>query len=739
MTPISKAQRICFTFLLIWIANQAFCEGKRSFEDVPFTQEYSIKYAVSDSTLVLKNAVSDRNGYIQLFSTQGLLMPRAGQFLFPGSLVQDNHYKPTSDKKIAALSTYDSQLIYLDDQAVFSNAWAGKLFIKHGLPSANMICPGNDFTFLVSDGTELRLLTKGGLDWSGKVSETVKQIVFSDTNRTFYLLSDKQIFSLSTVNFKLKPVFKADQMTCIAPVGSKLFVGTKDGYFQLNSETYKREGAVQQKLPSTNITTISNIDGAIWFGSTAGAFLLKPDGKFKYYASKRWLPSDSVLSISKGPEKSILILTSGGLSKLCREEMTLNEKADFFEKQVRQRHIRNGFNATLARMTDGDVTSGNLVDSDNDGLWTSMYLAAEAFRYSVTRSDDALQNVRESLDAMDRLFTINPVPGFPSRSFERRGYKYDSEPWRRAADQEWDWKSTTSSDEAIGHIFVYGVIAELVDVPDVKTKAVSLIDTLMSHVLQHDFYLVDWDGKPTLWGRWNPEYVNSFPINVGDRKINSSNIIGMLQTAYHFTQKQKYKDAALNLMQHYGYFENLMRLMHVIGFAPDDADDWAKRLSDGWNHSDDEMYYCGYWGLYRYALNDTLKSSFKEAIVDHWQAERPEKDGLWNIMTGIVGGEDYDFEEALWFLKSYPLDLIDWTVTNSKRKDIEFIPENFRGQTITEVLPPDELPIGRHNRNRFMLDDGGSGREEFSAGDIWLLPYWMGRYLGIINEREKNE
>ena len=27
----------------------------------------------------------------------------------------------------------------------------------------------------------------------------------------------------------------------------------------------------------------------------------------------------------------------------------------------------------------------------------------------------------------------------------------------------------------------------------------------------------------------------------------------------------------------------------------------------------------------------------------------------------------------------------------------------------------------------------GGGSSEYSAGDIWLLPYWMGRYLNIYN------
>jgi hypothetical protein len=206
----------------------------------------------------------------------------------------------------------------------------------------------------------------------------------------------------------------------------------------------------------------------------------------------------------------------------------------------------------------------------------------------------------------------------------------------------------------------------------------------------------------------------------------------MLQTAFNFTGKEKYKDAAIHLMTEHGYFENLMRPVKEIGRAPEEADDWSKMLSESWNHSDDEMYFCGYWGLYRYALNDTLKAGYREAILDHWESERAEKDGLWNIMAYITGISDTDIEEAIWYLQEYPPDLINWSVTNSHRKDIEFIDNNFRHQTIREVLPPDELPVSRHNANRFIPDGNGEGKSEYSAGDIWLLPYWMGRYLGVI-------
>ncbi|MCZ8134266.1 MAG: hypothetical protein O9252_02035, partial [Algoriphagus sp.] len=148
--------------------------------------------------------------------------------------------------------------------------------------------------------------------------------------------------------------------------------------------------------------------------------------------------------------------------------------------------------------------------------------------------------------------------------------------------------------------------------------------------------------------------------------------------------------------------------------------------------SDDEMYFLGYWGLYRYAFTPELKAQYKKAILDHWESERPEKEGLWNIFTALVQPENFDLENAIWFLERHPIDLISWNTQNSHRKDLVTLPANFRRQSTETVLPPSEIRIMRHNANRFTLDGGSDGLEVYSAGDIWLLPYWMGRYLRVI-------
>jgi hypothetical protein len=714
---------------------------RQKFKDTVFQQAYSIKYLIDrwqdPVSPFLKKVYCDRNGVVQIYSSEGLLRASGGEFLVPGELVPDITYRPMADRRIKDISLYQNQFVYGDDKAVFSNAWAGKLYDAHNLPGLKMICGGKDFSFLISDGTYLQYRKDALLLAELKSADKLEDIVFDKKRNLFWLLGENSVSVFDPKGKKITEKYKGNSLTCFAlsSNGSELIIGTRDGYYTLDAGTGKVKGALQNKLPCPDLTVIKEIGGKIWFGSANGAFMRESNGKYKYYASKRWIPSNKITDISAGSFGSVLILTDKGLSEIHFTAMTLLDKAMYYEQQVRSRHIRLGFNSTISRMKNGDLTTGSLEDSDNDGLWTSMYLGAEVFRYAATKSPEALENCKESLDAMERLYTINSLKGFPSRSFERKGYaQSDTQVWRNANDPEWVWKSTTSSDEAIGHMFVFGAIAELIEVPEVKNKAIKLMDALMEHIVEHEMYMIDWNGKPTMWGRWNPEYVNARPLMVGDRKITSSNIVSMLQTAYHFTGKTIYKEKALELMNKYGFLENLMRPMKSIGRAPEDADILSKDLSDGWNHSDDEMYFVGYWGLYRYALNDTLKKKFRDAIIDHWEIERPEKEGAWNIFTAITGIPHFDLEEAVWYLQKYPLDMINWRVKNSERRDIVFIPQNFRRQTIKEVLPPDELAIERHNGNRFDLDGGReNGSAENSAGDIWLLPYWMGRYLEVIS------
>lgn len=732
-------KQFLFFFVFSSFVTIGFAQPRKPvYLDRPFAQDFAIKYYGKGS---FEKVYADRNGNIKIFSENSILTTHDGQFLYPGTLVADKTYRTIQHKRLAALGIYKNQFVFLDDKSILSNAWAGSLFSKHRLVEASIFEADSVFGFLISDRKSLHFVKNSEVLWEGDLDgDEILDIKFFASSNSFVILGKNTLHNFSVKTNIISKVLSGTDFTAFDIKGNDLIVGTQNGYFEFNLLT-KKQGILQQRLPWTSITAVKVIGDKIWFGSTEGAFCTRVDGKFDYYNGERWLPSNKVNHISDGPEGSVLILTDAGLGQICFKNMTLADKAELFDKQVRRRHIRNGFNASLNDMEKGNISTGYLDDSDNDGLWTTMYLGGEIFRYASTKSSEALSNCKESLDAIERLYTINGIPGFPSRSFERSGYTNklsDPERWQHASDPEWDWKSTTSSDEVIGHIFAFGALAELIPDADMKRRSIVLIDTLMSHIVKNDMYLIDFDGKPTLWGRWNPDYVNSFPTNIGDRKLNSSNIIAMLQTAYHFTKKEKYKEKAMELLYKHGYLENLMRSMKGIATASDNADDKSKLLSDAWNHSDDEMYFVGYWGLYRYAFDESLKAKYKKAIIDHWEIERPEKDGAWNMFTAITGTPNFDLSEAAWYLREHPIDLIEWDISNSHRKDIDNLELNFRKQTIKEVLPPDERPIQRHNANMFRLDRSGrNGTLEYSAGDIWLLPYWMGRYLGVISPPQK--
>ena len=705
-----------------------------AYQDTPFIQEKSIKYNAPER--VISGSVgADRNGNVQVVYAGNIWYPYNGWFQYAGQLVPSMAYLPLQDSTIIDLEIWDQQFYYLTSTQVIGNHAGGFPSFVHQVTYPLQLVMGSSSLGLIGGKQSIHVVDHGQIKCEFALESDFLEAEFDSLRSLFWVLTKDGLYECSPQANTLNKRLNRTDLLSFAVWENLLFIGTEKGYLIDDLSTKEAMVETVYQVPAKPVSHLSIIGGKPWFGTPMGAFTPNKDSGFDYYAGKRWLPGNQVIDITKGPDHSVWILTDQGLAQLEFESWTLSEKAQCYEQQVRQRHIRYGFNATLGNLKGGDLATGTLKDSDNDGLWTAMYLAGQAFRYAVTQSPEALQNCRESLAAMERLFTINPVAGFPSRSYERAGYREilaDPERWQPSPEQGWDWKATTSSDEAIGHMFAYGVIADVVADTALRNQAIALMDQLMTHIVQNDWYLMDYDGKPTTWGRWNPDYVNGLPTTVGDRKLNSSNIISMLQTAYHFTGKKVFENKAVELMEHHGYLENLLRPMSEIGQAPDDADDWSKMLSSSWNHSDDEMYFLGYWGLYHYAFNDSLKALYREAILDHWQFERPEKDGAWNIFTAMVGVPDFDLEEAIWYLQEYPLDLINWSVKNSHRQDLTFLKDNFRQQTTSVVLPPDERPIQRHNGNTFTLDRDSKGTAEYSAGDIWLLPYWMGRYLEVI-------
>jgi hypothetical protein len=481
------------------------------------------------------------------------------------------------------------------------------------------------------------------------------------------------------------------------------------------------------RRPPVDSFTVSAVESAsvIWLGTREGAMRFTRDSSsWEYFHGQRWLPADHVTAIGFDGNAAWLE-TPKGFARIEYRPMTLEQKSREFVDRIQRRHSRWGLTADSRLRAPGDLSTNQMISTDNDGLWTAMYVAAESFRYKVTGQADARENARRGMQAIMRLEAITGIPGFPARSFIKVGE--DEQPpdgeWHDTPDKQWRWKGDTSSDEIAGHYFVYPLYYDLVAGEDEKPALRGAIERITNHILDNEYQLVDVDGQRTRWGWWGPGAIWEDPDETGLRALL---MLSHLRVALHMTAgpalRARYQAAYDDLIRSHNY-HLLTRNQKVM-------------VPGSVNHSDDELAFLSYYPLLRYETDSTLLAIYKQSLERSWRIERPERNPLWNFIYAAGTGEkDFDRSESLRTLREIPMDQIEWDVRNSHRQDVPMDPaaDRFKRRQALIVLPYDELPMSKWNANPYVLDGGAGGRIE-DDGAYFLLPYWMGRYHGLIDE-----
>ncbi len=705
----------------------AFFSSFGQFVDVPFKQATSEKFTFTEdlqNAQLIKLAI-DYNNIVYLLTNKGLFR------VYDGNKVsKDVSYKALTERIPVDICTQEETgyLFYLYENQFLTNSYAGIVYSNIENGKYQKIAVNKNQEVLLLGDSECGIYKNNRLLYSTKLPVNgIKNIYIF--NGIFYIQNGNSIYALKEKKWEL--FYEAENISCLEFHNNKIYVGTNDGFYSISALNPVQILEKENRLPVNEIGKIMFVNHKMWCTTPNGAFLQESD-RYRYFASKRWLDQNNIIDAAFNSKGDIYLLTPTGLNKIKYINQTLAQKATFYEDNIRKYHMRYGFVCATKLQVPYDLSSALIHDHDNDGLWTSFYLGSQAFRYATTGEKIARRYCWESFEAFERLLTVNPLKGFPSRTFERKGFKVsDPDRWRDSDETEWEWKGTTSSDEYIAYLFVAAVLDKLVVENETERKRVAdFIDRIMTHIIENDYYFVDADGKPTTWGRWNPEYVNMYPKHVYDRKLNSTHLIAGLQLAYALTKKEIYKTEAFRMMKEHGFYENMLTSMKEM--KPDRILYDGHTMGTEWNHSDDEMAFLTYWPLYHYAFNDSLKQDYIDIIRDHWKIEKPERNAAWNIITyGLTG--DIDLESTIWHLQEFNMDLIAYDIKNSHRKDIELLPPNFREQTTKQLLTPGERRTHRHNANPFVLDGNGGGKSKL-AGDEFLLPYWMCRYYGVISE-----
>lgn len=453
-------------------------------------------------------------------------------------------------------------------------------------------------------------------------------------------------------------------------------------------------------------------DGTVWLGSEQGLIRWQK-GEWTYFASKRWLPDDRVTAIAPADDGSVWVGTTKGWAHIFHRKLTLAEKADILQKNLESRDRRHGYVTEMQLRAPG-VLEGALQEvSDNDGLWTALYIAAESFRYATTKAPEAKAQAWRSMQAMLRLESITGISGFPARAicrtnepqFAAHSLRSDSEWHPSSVEPGWYWKGETSSDEIDGHYFGWYVFYALSDDEEQKRRVAAICKRVTDHLLDHGYYLIDLDGKPTTWGFWGPDRLNDDPKYWQERALGSLEMLSHLKVAMHLINDPRYERAYRDLIEQHHYALNTL-----IGKIP------------GAVSHDNQLLFLAYYPLLQLEKDPGLRAIYTASIKRTWDAECPEGSPLWNFIYGASTGSECDVQTAVAALREIPLDFIQWRMRNSHRADLKL--------PLTKPLPWPERVVRNWDGSPFGVDDGSDRGEADQT--VWLLPYWMGRYHRII-------
>lgn len=719
-----------------------------SIEDTPFIQEYHDaiplpETAAGDKVTTIRSICIDSTGNAWIATPQGIFM------------------KPFTERRWKyvggdALTAPAFRVITDSYGCVWAGTWNG-LFKLTGPGKAEKIptVEGPVSTIAATAGTTYALGPKGfwiiGKDQVHRVEANVPRSLrdaLPDGKGGLWLASDVGLYRWKKDEmfhyYELSDLVSGYAKSLAFDLDKKLWVGGLGGVTIRGTHGKERELRPADGIPSAHVNTVRLApDSVMWVGTHTGIVRYAPNGTSSLRFSRRWLLHNQVNDITFDKEGNAWIATEGGVSVIRRRTMDLAGKSGFFYDNLMRRHIRAPWIAGQAHLpVAGDTTVFRPEDDDNDGEYTGNYLAMESFRYAATGDPGAKENAKKAFQFLKMLREITGHEGFFARTIipsdwtemhdENRTYteteiaeRLVEEPrfkpvekrWHLSSDGKWRWKGDTSSDEMCGHMFAYYFYYTLAAGEAEKKEIAAHIAAIVDYLIKHDYNLADVDGKPTRWSVWSPEQLNRDPEWLPDRNQNSMEMLAFLKLAYHVTGNEKYQGEYLRLIEEAHYLDNMKQVT---------------KQNPAWFIYFDVVLQAYLYPILLGAEKDEKLLRFYRQHMDEWfELRRADHNPLINFLYNYCRQNHEELKNSVAFLRDTPLDLVDWPIDHGIREDVHVVRTPVMEELQVSALPPAGIRMTvRWDKNPWTLAGGNPHVEREPV--FWLLPYWMGRHMKLI-------
>lgn len=346
----------------------------------------------------------------------------------------------------------------------------------------------------------------------------------------------------------------------------------------------------------------------------------------------------------------------------------------------------------------------------DSAIWTGHYLAAEAYRFAVTGSADALTNVRGALNGLKLLVDVTKTDllsrcAFPADSPYAAGITSEEAPngvYQTALNgAQWRWVGNTSRDQYSGAFFGLAVAYDLVPDPAVRSAAADLATRMLNNLLRFTWNIVMPDGSVS----------TTFLIRPDEE-------LTLLQIGAHVNPSA--------FAQNYSRMAGSFAATVPVPLGIDAADDRTSYFKFN-------LAFISLFNLIRLETNASTRSWYEKGFAEVRSTTDNHLNAHFNMIDRALHGPNVARDSET------RADLEAWLKRPRRDNFVDLrgrIPSCGNADLACHPIPVDERPPSDFlwQLNPFQLDGGGSGVIE-TAGIDYLLPYWMARYYGVLGRR----